>query len=378
MTYDISLRLRVSSNFNGIPRPTIDGEVLFGNTLSNVDISLGIDSISGLPYAQGARINNISPGTVSTQFTGLDSQFLGTVASEAQGALLPRLGPLVLNGATGLFEGLVAGMDLTMLPPGGFPVGRLDGTGNVTVALGTRSGIGLLNNGLTLVTGLRVTDPPSPPDPTGRFPLPPLDDPTLTPRPSDVWSAAHIGVFNQVLQTLWRVGLFDGTLDGAALGSDLPTGTSLSVQLRTMPVVTEFDLGRTIGLDVGTLNLVVTHPGLPSGLRVAAGARIRAGAALLADDLVFDHIGVDELRFSTGALALDPTSRATLQDLIEKLLVKLADVALNGSLPALPATVVTFPPSLGAYGLPVGNRLVGTPSLVMETNHVFLEGPIAP
>lgn len=231
---------------------------------------------------------------------------------------------------------------------------------------------------MTLLTGLRVMDPPPPPAAAGRVPLPLAANLVGGPvRPdTDIWSAAHVGVFNQVLQALWRAGLFDGTVDGAAMGPGLPEGTSLSVLLRTMPVVTGFDPTGTTGLDVGALDLAITHPDLPPGLRVIAGARVRARASLLSDDLVFDDIVTDELRISTGGVALDAASRATLEGLLERLLVKLAGMALNDSLPVLPAIMVTIPSSLGAYGLPVGSRLPGAPRLVIETNHLFLEGNV--
>ncbi len=374
---DLRLRLRVRCKLLGITLPAIEGEVLFSNVIADVEVSLGVDAATGRPLAAGQSINSVDTSAVSVQFPGLEPHCIGTVVSVAQDSVQNRLGSEALGGSAGLFEGLFAGMDVT-LPAAGFPVSRLDGTGSVTVALEPRWGVALRDNGLTVLTGLRVMAPPPPPAATGRVPLPLAADLVGGPvRPgTDVWSAAHVGVFNQVLQVLWRAGLFDGTVDGAAMGPGLPEGTSLSVLLRTMPVVTGFDPTGMTDLDVGALDLVITHPDLPPGLRVIAGARVRARASLLSDDIVFDDIVTDELRISTGGVALDAASRATLQGLLERLLVKLAGIALNDSLPVLPATVITIPSPLGAYGLPVGSRLGGTPRLVIETNHVFLEGNI--
>ena len=371
--HDIRLRLRVRGTLSGVPSGAVEGDVIFTNTASSVDVALRIDAATGIPYAMGERINTISIGTVTTQFTGLQPEFLSNAVSVAQDALLASLGVPVLDGAAGLFEGLLAGMDVT-LPAAGFPVGRLDGTANVTVALTRWSGIAMRDNGLTLLTGLRVTEPLPPPAATGRIPLPLSGNLEVPTRVWDAWLAVHVGVYNQVLQALWRAGLFDGTVDGAALGTGLPAGTSLSVQLRTMPVVTGFDPSGATGLDVGALDLVVTHPNLPPGLRVTAGARVRAQAALTANDLAFGGIVLDELRFSSGAVTLDAASQAILQDLLDRLVVKLAGVALNDSLPVLPATVFTFPASLGAYGMPAGGSLVGATSLLIEANRVTQEG----
>lgn len=362
----LRVRLRVSGKEVGAPRGPITGDAVFSNTNVSVDVSFTIDPVTGVPGVLRAQVNSAGLGAADwSQFTGLGTTVGNMVVSYVEPELGSSLGVVVLGDAAGLFEGLIAGMDIT-LPAAGFPVGRLDGTANMTVALTRWSGISLRNQGLTLLTGLRVTSPPPPPAATGRIPLPLFANTDLPGRGADAWSAVHVGVFNQVLQALWRAGLFDGTVDRAALGLDLPAGTSVSVQLRTMPVVTGFDPATT-GLDVGALDLVVTHPSLPPGLGVTVGARMQASASLVSDDLVFGDIVASELRFSTGAVALDAASQATLEDLIRRLLAKLADIALNDSLPVLPATVFTFP---------TGSQLVVDPTLAIETNRVLLEGNI--
>ena len=76
-------------------------------------------------------------------------------------------------------------------------------------------------------------------------------------------------------------------------------------------------------------------------------------------------------------MTLDPASQATLQDLVERLLEKLADIALNDSLPTLPEVVFTIPPSLAPYGLPVGEPVVSPPTSVeLDTNRVIWDGLI--
>lgn len=373
--YDISLHLRASGRDFGVPRGPITGDALFDNVSVDVDVFLGVDPVTGLPVVSSGGADVGWSAADWSQFNGLGPTVRDLMVSFVEPELSASVATAVLGGAAGLFEGLFAGMDVT-LPAAGFPVGRLDGTADVTVALGRRHSVLLRFNGLTLPTGLRVTAPPPPPSTAGRVPLPLFGNPDIPSRPGDAWSAVHVGVFNQVLQALWRAGLFDGTVDGADLDPGLPPGTSLSVQLRTMPVVTGF---APSGLDVGALDLVVTHPDLPSGLRVAVGARVGAQAALVAGDLVFDGIAADELHVSTGAVTLDPASQATLQDLVERLLVKLADIALNDSLPVLPEAVFTIPPSLGPYGLSVGSRLVGPPTSVgMDTTRVIWDGLLTP
>jgi hypothetical protein len=373
---DVRLRLRVASQLSGVPLPTIEGDVLFNNAFVTIPVGLSIDPSSGLPSIGLRTINAIDlSGADWSAFAALDPTIKNMVVPVVNEQASETLVSALASGPVGLFEGLfAAGMDVT-LTAAGFPVGRLDGTSSVTVALRRWHSLELRNQGLSLGTALRVMAPPL--DTTSRVPLPPPVLLEAVSRPTDVYSAAHVGVFNQVLQALWHAGAFDGTVDGAALGPGLPAGTSLSVQLRMMPFVTGFDSTDSAGLEVGALYLGVSHPDLPPGLRATVGARIRAQATLLAEDLVFDDVVVDELIVSTGAVTLDAPSRATLQDLVERLLVKMADVALNDSLPVLPATVITIPPSLGAYGLPVGTRLGGTPSLALGPDHVFLDGIIS-
>ncbi len=368
---DLRIGLRVRRKLAGFDLGSRDGEVVFTNAVVNVDVGLYIDPATGLPRAIAAQVNLRNLGTVTTQFAGLEPELIGTVTSLAEDILFSRLEPAVLSGATGLFEGLFAGFET--LPAAGFPVQRLDGTGNVMVAFGKRSGIQLVGGGLSLGTGLRITSPAPPPNATGLFPLPPAFQ--IPSRARDVWSAVHVGAYNQVLQALWRVGLFDGSVDGTALGPGLPAGTAVSVQLGTQPVVTGFTPAGITSLDVGAFDLVVTHPDLPPGLRATAGARIGAQAALVLDDFVFDSLVVDELHLSTGAVTLDAMQRATLQDLVGRALLKVAAIALNDSLPVLPATVFTFPPSLAPYGFTVGSQFDNS-DLAIETPHVFLQGII--
>lgn len=368
---DIPLRVRVHSQNGGIGG-THEGTVTFDNAVFDVDVILGIDPVTGIPTVSG-QINTASPGTVAVQFqAGFNPEFLQTVIDECFSAVNSRID--VLGGATGLFAGLFAGMDLT-LPAAGFPVGRLDGTGNVAMALARRSSVGLQNGGLRVSNSLRVATPPPPAGAIGRFPFPQVSEPVSRPG-VDAWSAAHVGIFNQVLQALWRVGAFDGTIDGTALGAGLPPGTSLQVQLRTMPTVIGFGAAGMTSLDVGALDLVVTHPSLPPALRVTAGARISAQGALASGDFVFTDFLAQEQFASTGAVTLSAAQRSTLMDLLNRLFLKLGGVALNDSLPVVPATVFTFPLSLAPYGLTPGNPLVSNPSLGITPNYLFLEGAI--
>ncbi len=372
---DLRVGLRVRGRVLGVPFDT-QGEVAAENTAMSVEVLFGVDPQTGRPFARGGNVNNFYFTSASAQFTGgLDPLVLERVIAVAQEQVVGRLGQLLLDVPAGFFGGLIAGADVT-LPAAEFPVGRLDGNGSIAVALATRYSIDLASEGLDLLAGTRVMAPPPPPSPTGRIPLPPVFTTYLRASADDAWSGYQVSLLNQVLQALWRAGLFDGTLDSVDLPG-LPAGTSLSTQLRAQPVVTGFAVDGTTGLDLGALDVVVTHPQLPAGLRVTVGSRLRARASLVSGDLVFTDIAVDELRLATGPVTLEAAQRATLETLLRPLLAKIAGVALNDSLPVLPEIVITILPSLAPYGLPVGSSLMGPPSLVYEPNHVFRQGRLA-
>lgn len=148
-------------------------------------------------------------------------------------------------------------------------------------------------------------------------------------------------------------------------------------------MLTRFPTGETAELDLGTLDVVVTHPDLPPDLRVTAQARVNAHMALAGDDVVYDEFVVTEQNVSSADVHLVPGARATLEDLVGRLVKKVADVALNDSLPALPQQVFTLPASAADYGLTPGTQLrVHQPALSPSTlpvpSHVFLFGGLFP
>ena len=372
---DLSSHLDVDGSWGFFPVHT-EGDVVFNNATVDFTIVLGIDPATSRIDFHVGQITNVLPGTLSTPGFAA-GPFQGTLMSWITNDFLDfALGQLALasTGGAGLFSGLSDGLETTVTGSG-FPVGKLDGTGTVTLAFDATAGYALWRDmGLDLGTRLRVATPPAPPGATGHVPLPTGPDSVGRLLPgADAWTSVSGGVFNTALQALWRAGLFDGTVPGGSVDAALPAGTSVDVTLRTMPVVTDFDPDGSAGLDVGSLDLVVTHPDLPSGLRVRAGGRVRAEANLVSDDLVFDGFVVDELHVATGDVVLAPVAQTALEALVTAMLRKIADIALNDSLPALPVTVFNLTPALSAWGWPADRPLRFTdPTLKPDTNRVFL------
>jgi hypothetical protein len=234
---------------------------------------------------------------------------------------------------------------------------------------------------LDLGSRLTLIQPAPPPGPPGLVPLPTGTDPQTYSVPgTDSWASFTGGGFNLVLRALWRAGLFDGTLSGASLDPGLPPGTSVDVRLRTMPILTDFSetVGRAL-LDVGTLDLVVTHPALPSGLRVRAGGRLSADMEMMGTDLAFDEIVVEERHIVTGDVVLTPAAQTALEALVTALLVRIGDAALNDGLPALPVYTFDLAPSMSDWGLPGGSTLLLTsPGALYEGRQVVVTGGMIP
>ena len=234
----------------------------------DVDVDLGIDVATGLPVVSGDVNDVVWSAADWSQFNGLGATVRNLMISFVEPELPSSVGSVVLDGSEGLFEGLFAGMDVT-LPAAGFPVGRLDGTADVTVALARRHALDLRNNGLTLPTGLRVTAPPPPPNATGRVPLPLFGNrgPPVPP------GRRLVGRSCRSLQPGAPGPLARGPVrrDGRrSRPGSRPSARHLPV--RPAPNDAGRHRLRSIGLDVGALDLVVTHPDLPPGLRVAVGA----------------------------------------------------------------------------------------------------------
>jgi hypothetical protein len=199
-----------------------------------------------------------------------------------------------------------------------------------------------------------------------------LADPTLT-SPANTAVVAHVGVLNGALHALWRANYFAATLDGGSIAG-LPQGVSFVINTRLPPVVVIQNNGIP-QLQLGALDLTVTHPSLPPNLTVTLGADAHATVDLAGNDLEFGGIVIDTLHVGTDTVNLSAQQQQDLEDVLKTLLQSIINSSLNDVLPAIPIPSFPIPASLGTFGLPVGAQLgIVGPSLSVAPQHFTLRG----
>jgi hypothetical protein len=211
--------------------------------------------------------------------------------------------------------------------------------------------------------------------PTLGVPLPPtpnvLADPSIL-SPSNAAVAAHIGVLNGALHALWRANYFAATVSATTIPG-LPAGVSFVLNTRLPPVA--LIAGSIPQLQLGALDLTVSHPSLPPNLSITLGADAHATVTLVGNDLVFGGVVIDALHVSTDAINLTPSQQTDLETVLLTLLQDLVNQSLNDVLPAIPIPSFTLPQSLSTYGLPSGAKLgIVSPSLTTAPQHFTLRG----
>jgi len=362
---NIRLVLRVRGSAAGIGFDTT-GTV----DISQVDIDLILDA--GLDGAGRPAITvrpgsvSVSVGSISTNFSGISGAIINLIASLAQGTLrnlvANTLQNFITNNFNSVLAGLVSGLNISNLGAT-FGVPRIGGAGAIPVSFGV--GFSLLDTSASrMLVGLstRFTAMPAQSIPSLGVPLPPgsvLLDPGGA---TSTAVGAHVGIFNQLLHTLWRAGEFDGALSGVVFETHLPP-------------VALIDPAGTVTLQLGGVVGTANVSGLPADLRIALGATAHTTVSLVGDALTFGSITIDELHVSSDALSLDAGQQAMLESMLRPLVQQYVDRALNGSLPALPIPSFTIPSSLGAFGLPVGAQLgITSPSLSVSPQHFLLQG----
>jgi hypothetical protein len=372
---DIRLRLRVRGRIAGISYDTT-GWV----NISYVRVRLVLDSgLSGGRPSLTTRSGSVevTVGSISTDFSGIDGAIINIIVSLAQGTVrnlvANALRNFVVNNVDALLDDLISNLDISTLGTT-FNVPRLTGGDPIPVSFGVGfSSLNTTSSRMLIGISSRFSAPLANTYFTLGVALPPgsvLVDPSSVTRTG---VAAHIGIFNQVLHALWRGGMFEATLTGADIDPQLPAEASASVVTRLPPVAQV--IGSEVEIHLGGIEVTVDHPDLPGNLQVSLGATLRTTVTLSGNDLRFGGITIGELHISSDALSLGPADQQQLEDMLRPLLQQLADSALNDALPSIPLPTFTIPSSLGPYGLPVGEELgITSPTLTTAPQHFTLRG----
>ncbi|HEY5920406.1 MAG TPA: hypothetical protein VIV11_01990 [Kofleriaceae bacterium] len=377
---NIGVNLRVRYEGAGLISGTTDGWV----NVSHIEVTLILNTaLSGGSPNVTVRSGSVSTsvGSISTQFSGVDGWIINNIVVPlAQGSLRDTLRNLIQNFVTNNFnavlDGLLGNLDISTLGST-FNVPRLDGSGNV--ALGFAVAFSSLNTTparMLFGIGTRLTGPTANAFPTLGVPTTPgtiLLDPTVT-APANTGVGAYAAIFNHALHALWRANYFAVTLNGTQLGNGVPASVTLSIVTRLPPVATILSNG-TVQLQLGAMDLIISHPDLPQNLSVRVGADAHSTVTLVGNDLTFGGIVVDQVHVGTDDVNLGAQQQQSLQQALGAVVQQLVNQSLNNALPAIPIPTFTIPASLGAFGLPVGRELgINSPVLTVAPQHFTLRG----
>lgn len=370
---NVAVRLKVSGTLDStgwVDFDWIEIDADFNTTLSGgrPRITVRNDSVA------------VRVGGIDTDFGGLSGFILDIVLSLAEGRVrglvVDLLRDWVRDNFNEILDGVVSGLDINTLGST-FEVPRLDG--GEPIALGFGLGFSALDTNaqrLRFGIGTRFDAPTQVAFPSLGAALPAgpvLDNPA---GPGTARLSVFSGLFNQVLHALWRAGLLEADLGGAALGGgDLPDG--LSIQLSAaLPPVAELRGDGTAELGLGALQLSLVYPGLfDEPIELWLAARAVTEVTLVGNDLSFGQLEIETLHFSTQQASLDSDTRAVVEGVMLALVQQVVGSALNDALPALPIPSFTLPGSLSDFGLPPGAEL-GLQSMVLnvESPHFVLRG----
>ncbi len=370
-----SVELRVRGKVGPIPYDTT-GWVDF----SYVQITMTLDTtlVSGRPRIS-IRPNSVSAnvGTVSTNFNGVDGWIINNILVPlAQGYIRDKVRDLlrdfVTNNFNAALDSVVSSLDISSLGTT-FNVPRLD-TGSVPMQFGLAfTTLSASPSRLLFGIGTKFSTTALNNYPTLGVALPPTPAVLLDPTATNTAVAAHVGVLNGALHALWRANYFSASLSGSVVPG-LPQGVSFVINTR-LPPVALISSSSVPQLQIGALDLTVTHPSLPPNLSVTLGADAHTTVNLVGNDLSFGGIVIDAIHVSTDAINLTSQQQTDLQSVLMTLLQDIVNQSLNDALPAIPIPSFALPATLAQYGLPTGVRLgLVSPTLTVAPQHFTLRG----
>ncbi|HZU85102.1 MAG TPA: hypothetical protein VE987_19355, partial [Polyangiaceae bacterium] len=388
---NVAIDLHVYGDVGPVPYDT-SGTVTFDHI--GVSLALDVALVNGQPQVS-LRPNSVSTdvGNISTNFGGLDGWIINNIVVPlAQGSLrsavASQLQSAISNNVDSIVGGLLSNLNVATLGTT-FNVPKLDGSGTIPLSFGV--GISTVDvNPARALFGLSTafSAPPAQAFPALGVAIPDgpqLLDPAIS-APDTAAATVHLAVLNQALDALWRGGMFDGALGGAALGGS--QGASVAIT-SLLPPVADLPADGSLGvvLELGALSLEVTYPGLFGGtdangnalptLHVDLGATATATVALSGNALQVGSLTISQLEVSTGDLSIAGATKAAIQNLMTNLVTAYANQALTQALPALPIPSFPLPQALAQYGLPAGGQLgVVSPSLGIAPVHFVLSGQL--
>ncbi len=356
-----------------------------------VDVNLTFDQVlsGGKPRIM-VRPNSVTTALAAptlSGFSGLDGWYLNNIVTPmANGVvantLKTQLQSYVTNNFNSVLDSVVSGLDVTSLGSS-YNVPKLDASGSIPVSFGL--GFSTLNTTASRALygiGTKLTAPAGNARSSLGVAIPPgtvLNDPGVAGSATTAISE-HVGIFNQVAHALWRANMFDTTLSGTILGGTAPAEAQVTTMSLLPPVANLAPYGsntpNAVELSLGALAVQIVYPGLftaESPLQGSLGARITLTPTLVGNDLKFGSPTIADLYFDTTT-PLSDADRATVEALLELVIQKIANGALNDGLPALPLPTFALPASLAQFGITSGRLGTVNPVLSYTPRHYVLTG----
>jgi hypothetical protein len=355
---DFELQMRVRGEQDGVEFD-LPASIDFGGFDLRVVLDLVVDAtgrLRALPRAESVTIS--FHGDRQAEFVE-DPDVLAVLQRLADGTVETLVREGIRNWLTGRLaaavDAIIGRLDVTDT---GEPraVARIDG-GTIALAYATAADPALLDSehGVFQV-GTSVTAEAAH---ARAFPVPLVETPTAA-DPAFVQNAVaavHAALFGQVLHALWRAGFYDATADGTFLET---TGASITTSTALPPAVSISAGGRLI-VDLGAIDARVFLPGVFDDLPVSLSLRGGAFLDAAGGDLVTGGFTIDELRYATGAMSLDASSRQTLELLLRRWATGVLDAGFEGAIGRPPA------PDLAGRG-------VTQPSVDADAPHLLFHG----
>jgi hypothetical protein len=370
----LSMSLRAHGQVAGIPYDTT-GSV--GVSSVNVGMISDVALSEGHPHAtvRGGSVN-VSIGSISTSFSGLDGSVINLIVSLANGTIrnivANTLQSFVVNDFNVVLDGALS--SLTSLT-GSIDVPRIGEPGAVTLDLaGEISSVSVSTVRALFGLGTRVTPTSGHAIPSLGIALPAgalLRDAGAS---EPVVVSLHTGAINQVLHALWRGGLLQTTIAAGGLPG-VPPGTIAQIETRLPPVVAA-GAGNEIDLGVGAVHVTLTVPGVfddPVSFVVGGGASATVGVT--GDALQLTNVTLGGLHIGAVDASLDDTKQALLETITPVLVQHVIDATLGGAALAVTIPAFPIPPTLVAVGLPAGQEfaIIG-PTVMSVPPHFDLRG----
>lgn len=377
---DVVIRLRVFGTVAGIPYD-VTGDVIvdFVDVQSTFDTGLsnGRPSVSVRPNTVVANV-----GTVVTQFAGLDDWIVNNIVVPlAQGYLRDTvrnvLRDYVVNNFHAALDGVIGSLDV-LLPPA-YTVPSLSQSSMLTINAG--AGFSMVTtsaNRMLFGISTRFQAAAAHARPSLGTPVRPgavLLDPAVA-LPANAGAAFHEAIHGQALHALWRGGYFDTVLTGGALNGAVPAGVSLITAASLPPLAMMRGDGRT-EFAIGALSVELQNPALfPIPITGTLASRVSCATALQGDAVRLEGCTVDELQFA-ATRPLDAATTGQVESLLSGVLGTMLATAAGGAPPVLPVPAFTLPPSLGVFGLPVGQLFgIVAPASSNTPPHRVLRGRV--